>query len=134
MIVDAEDVDRVSKFKWHTYVNHGNTYAKKSHPTMTLHKFILNAPDGSVIDHINGNGLDNRKENLRIVSHRVNRQNSKKHRDGHPLGCYFHKSHNKWMARIKVNGVGHFLGYYNTPEEASHVYKLACWLYGVDVE
>lgn len=67
----------------------------------TLHSVILkrnNICDNNVCDHINGNKLDNRKSNLRIVSRSINRMNTKS------KGYYFDKTKNKWRAYIKING------------------------------
>lgn len=79
-------------------------------------------PDGD-IDHINGDGLDNRISNLRVVSHRMNMQNVKRRRDsasGVTGVCWF-KRYNKWMARI---GTKH-IGYFDTLEAATAARRAA---------
>lgn len=89
------------------------------------------------LDHINGNRLDNRIENLRIATTRQNALNRKRHRDGNLPGCYRHtaKSGNKvgWYASIHINGKALYLGYYQTEQEAHTAYLFAAILYGVEV-
>lgn len=81
-------------------------------------------PDGD-IDHINGNTLDNRVENLRDVSKAGNQQNQrrahKRNKTGH-FGASEYMNTGKYRARIRVDGVIHFLGLFDTPEEASQTY------------
>ena len=69
-----------------------------------MHRFIMNAEKGSVIDHINCDKLDNRKSNLRIVSNSQNAQNSIKKTDGY-IGVSFDKISNDWRCCIRINGL-----------------------------
>jgi hypothetical protein len=79
----------------------------------------------AVIDHKNGDKLDNRIENLRLVSNRENTQNSHKHRNGRLTGCYFRKDCNKWTTQISISGKSIRLGYYNSELEAHQIYLKA---------
>ena len=116
-IIDLEYVDSVKKYKWSYRKNDG--YASNK-TTGLLHRFIMNPSDDMVVDHINGNKLDNRRCNLRICT---NQQNSFNHKvlinneSGHS-GIYFRKDTNKWRARIKVGNKDIHLGYFKTLEEA----------------
>ncbi len=83
-------------------------------------------PEGVQIDHINCNRIDNRFENLRLVTDRENMQNMKVHREGKLVGCSFHKRMNKYMARIVIGKKLIHLGYYDTEEEAHNAYVSAC--------
>jgi hypothetical protein len=83
-------------------------------------------PQGLEIDHINGNKIDNRIENLRLVTHRVNGQNRKEHRDGLLVGCVFYKREKKYYSRIRINSKRIYLGLYETEQEAHRAYKIAC--------
>jgi hypothetical protein len=83
-------------------------------------------PQGLEIDHINGNRLDSRMENMRLVTNRGNSQNKKVHRDGHLVGCTFHKRKKRYMSQIKINSKLIFLGYFKTEQEAHRAYKIAC--------
>ncbi len=77
------------------------------------------------IDHINGNGLDNRIINLRSVNHRQNHQNKKCHRNGHVLGTHRRKDTGRWQSQIYIEGVIHRLGQYDTAKEAHNAYLKA---------
>lgn len=91
-LVDDEDYDLVMKYKWGAYFDEhtkgyyaksmtGSTRAKALHHRM--HRVILGLVKSLPhVDHINGNGLDNRKENIRIVTQTQNNRNLRKHRDG----------------------------------------------------
>ena len=89
-------------------------------------------PQGMEIDHINGNKIDNRIENLRLVTRRGNQQNRKTHRAGRLTGtCYnkiYHddKIYHYWKSQIKINKTGITIGYYKTEPEAHRAYKIAC--------
>ena len=83
-------------------------------------------PQGMEIDHINGNKIDNRIENLRLVTNRQNQQNRKKHRAGKLFGCYFNKSVGKYHAQIRIGDKVIYLGLYKTEQEAHKAYTIAC--------
>ena len=83
-------------------------------------------PKGMEIDHINGDKLDNKIENLRIVSHRVNSQNQKVHRNGQLTGCSFSKRDSRYSPRILISGKLINLGFRKTEQEANEAYKIAC--------
>src|SRR5574344_1544156 len=71
-------------------------------------------PEDMVIDHINGNKLDNRIENLRLVNQRVNTQNKKAHRQGKLVGCYFDKCRDRYKAQVQIGKKAIYLGRYAT--------------------
>ena len=80
------------------------------------------------IDHINGITNDNRIINLRDVTHRKNSQNAKAHRLGKLVGTAYHKSTNRWYARIKINGIPKHIGSYDSELKAFAAYKAMNWL------
>lgn len=137
-IVDDEDYEELLKFKWSARRD-PNTYYAVSH-TLTacrkrrgirMHRVIIAPPIGMEIDHINGNGLDNRKENLRIVTRRQNSQNKHTPKTSHFPGVNWDKSRGKWATRIKVNKNFYSLGRYGNEETAARVYQFACqWIDG----
>ena len=114
-IVDAEDYTKVSKYKWsETKLGHRRTsYARtnikegEKYRTESLHRLILglSSKDGNIVDHINGNGLDNRKINLRLSSPRENAVNVKTRRDNTSgyKGVSFRKDRGTWRVEIKKN-------------------------------
>lgn len=75
------------------------------------------------IDHINGDKLDNRIENLRDVTSRQNSQNCGIHRNGKLVGASFHKQHQRWRATVYENGKCKHLGLYDSELEAHNKYK-----------
>ena len=89
-----------------------------------LHRHLTGASKGQVVDHINGNPLDNRRANLRICTSAENRRNSKlySHSKSGLKGVYFDKQKNRWRARITVNYRRMFLGNFGTKEEAHAAY------------
>jgi len=93
-----------------------------------LHRWIMGFPEkGKYIDHINNNNLDNRKENLRIVTNSDNLKNSKLRIDN-KTGCKgvsFDKSRNKWSAQIKINYKKIDLGRFASFDEAVKARKEA---------
>jgi len=125
-IIDDDDFERVSAFKWYgaksrmnVYVCHGRS------PALRLHRFILNAGQGDFVDHINGDTLDNRKANLRICTNAENIRNSRKYSTNASgfKGVSYIAWRNKWASKITFNYKKHFLGYYDTKEEAFEAYK-----------
>lgn len=85
-IIDAEDFEFVSQWKWFASRGGNTDYAHRKQridgthkqKTISLHRAIISAPDGMHVDHINHNGLDNRRENLRLCTPAENRWNSKR--------------------------------------------------------
>ena len=86
---------------------------------MRLHRFLMNPSDDMVVDHINHNRLDNRKQNLRLCTQGENLRNKK------VKGVAFDKRRNKWYARIMINRKNLHLGSFDTKEEAIEARKQA---------
>jgi hypothetical protein len=115
MLFDAEDID-ILQIKRYRYciTSHGYAY---NNTLGYAHKILLKSNNKLQIDHMNGNRLDNRKANLRLVTSQEN-----KHNNTVAKGYCFDKSRNKWSAKIKLNGKPIFLGRYNTEAEARAAY------------
>lgn len=97
---------------------------KKEYPAHRLAwLYVYGYWPNNLIDHINGNPLDNRIENLRDVTHRENNQNLSYHRDGKLWGASFHSDRGKWRARVRVDGKDIHLGYFDTELESHEVSK-----------
>ena len=95
-----------------------------------MHREILNSPRGSQVDHINGNGLDNRRQNLRICSFKQNHLNSRPKNGGRFKGVFITPAGN-WTAKIGFNGRLIHLGTFNKIEIAALEYdKAAKILFG----
>lgn len=130
-IVDAEDVPAISEFSWRVRENHGNLYARanSNNRSILMHRLILGAKPGQIVDHINRNGLDNRRENLRFATRRQNFANSQA-RGRHPWkGICFDKrcKSRPWQAVIKINGRNKTAGFYATAQEAARAYDRMAW-------
>ena len=121
-VVDDEDMELASQSKWHAQESGTgkNAYAQRTRTIdgrkkkEFLHRVLMGSPDAEV-DHINGNGLDNRRSNLRIVSRGENAQNMGAHSDG--ASRYVGVSPGKngaWRAAIHVDGAQKYLGQYAT--------------------
>ena len=142
-LVDDEDYEMLMEHKWFANKDDksGKFYVKRKSPidsngkqkTICMHRVITNAPKGKQIDHINGNPLDNRKENLRTCTNQQNQMNrgrTKNNKSGYK-GVYYSKKsksmineHSKpWRAEIQHNKKIIYLGYYKTKEEAALAYN-----------
>lgn len=84
--------------------------------------FLENGWVPEVIDHINGNGIDNRISNLRAVSQRENTLNREYHREGKIAGGTFHKRLGKWQSKIYIDGKYKHLGTFDSEKEAQDAY------------
>lgn len=105
-------------------------YLKEGDKFISLSRLIMDAPNNKMVDHINGNTLDNRKENLRLCSNQQNQCNRKKqikatsskYKGVVYTGKYKTK---RWQSSIKHNGIMQFLGMYETEELAALAYNNA---------
>ena len=129
-IVDDEDFAALSKHKWclnnKGYAVRGSGRAT-GHKTIFMHRVLCATPQGMATDHINGNKLDNRRENLRACTNAENLANRgvpKNNRTGFK-GVSFKKALGKYCARIKINYSEKHLGVFNTAEEAHAAYCAA---------
>ena len=126
-LVDDEDYERASQYKWHAMNKGGGKYYAVGWVDgrdVFLHVFLMNPPFGMEVDHIDGNGLNCQKSNMRLATHANNLKNMNKHRDNTSgfKGVALHKSTGKYQANIWVDGVQHYLGLFILAEEAAHVY------------
>lgn len=111
-IVDDCDYERVSKYKWH----YNNGYAVNSFG-YRMHRLIMMPPDNMVIDHINHDRLDNRRENLRICTQFENSQN-RTHLYATCGNVYSNKNTTRWFAQNMIDGKKVHSKIYNSKEEA----------------
>jgi hypothetical protein len=128
-LVDDADYEWLSRQKWQASWNGGNWYAVKTDVigTMYMHRAIANAPSGSVVDHVDGNTLNNQRCNLRTCSQSENMQNrgkTKTNTSGYK-GVTWHRNRNKFLAQIKVNNKNIYLGYFKSAEDAARAYDEA---------
>lgn len=135
--VDNEDVTSLKNHVWG--INKCWNKNTNKHPrfyagcnmgrgsSLLMHRFIMNAGKGVVVDHINGDEQDNRKENLRICSQRENCENSKERINNisGQKGVCWDSTHKNWIAYIKIKKCNRRLGYYNDINKATRARRLA---------
>lgn len=126
-IVDDADYEELVKHNWYFDGRYAVRWAKRHfyrREKIMLHRAILNPNDDVDIDHINGDTLDNRRENLRICSHAENMHNMKKHADNTSgyKGVTWDKRTRKWQAQIQVSGRKVFIGRFSDKVEAAVAY------------
>jgi len=136
-IVDDEDYDELNKYKWQALYNNNNYYAVRTvgekgntlRKQCRMHHVIIGTPLGMETDHINGNGLDNRKANLRVCTHMENGRNRRISKGKRFKGI--HKHGNGFRVKLKINKKNRFFGTYPTEREAAWLYnKLAVMYFG----
>lgn len=109
----------------------GYCYVQFNDSKIMYHTIVWILTNGTIEDefsqikHKNGNRLDNRIENLRLVAKRADSQSEVAHRDRYLVECYFHRSSNKWRAQIQINKKLINLGCYNAEQEARQAYQTA---------
>lgn len=128
-LIDLSDIEKVGKHRWYASTK---GYVK-SQDNLRLHRLVMDAPDGYLVDHVNRIPLDNRKSNLRLCTPAENSRNvgvSQSNSTGFK-GVYFEKLNNKYRARIKYNGKRVSLGCYENAVDAAIAYdKKAIELFG----
>lgn len=127
-IVDKDDFDRLNKYKWYYedsgYACRRKTFGYYDNKKVYMHREILgDITDKNVVDHINRDGLDNRKLNLRIVTQSHNMFNTGLRRNNSSGYKGVSKSGNRWRASIHIDGKSKHLGTFATKEEAARKYN-----------
>jgi len=139
-IVDPEDYERLAMYKWHAVRAANTFYATRSKRcknskkiiTIQMHRVIISAPAGLLVDHTSRNGLDNRKANLRPATYAQNRQNSRNNTDkstSRYRGVSFNKTRVQYRAAICANGRKMHLGNFSNEIAAAKAYDIAAKKY-----
>lgn len=136
--VDDEDFERLMKYRWQ--VNNPSkskhiTYAKRTDRTcgqrsVSMHREIMGITPGFEIDHIDNDGLNNQKSNLRLATQSQNCQHRRK--PNYPnkyKGVCFHKRNRNYQVEITVNGKRKYLGWFRDAKEAAMVYDRAALMH-----
>lgn len=128
--IDASDIPLVTGFAWQCITNGPNSYAVRRYRdgrvirTESLHRMLVNAPDGMVVDHADGNGLNNRRANLRVCNKAENSANQPTTSSAGTTGVYI-PANGRYEVRISKEGKRFYLGRFDTIEEASAAYRNA---------
>lgn len=140
VLIDEEDYEKVNQFKWYPLFSakgknpyfHSPMKVNKKRVTLLIHRIIMDAPKGLLVDHINGNPLDNRKCNLRLATKSMNAHNAGKRKNA-TASKYRGVTHTNgwWQARIQVQGKQFNLGIRKTEEEAAQLYLDYCRLHNI---
>lgn len=130
-LVDDEDYEELNKDRWYLAKGYNTNYACRYSDRKYMHRLIMNTPKGLVTDHINHNGLDNRKVNLRVCTNTENMRNqsSSKNSTSKYLGVYWVKDRKKWKSQIWANNKKIFLGYHQNEDDAALAYNVAAISY-----
>ncbi len=145
-LIDTEDLPKLLEIPVRWYAKYDKTcqrfYAQAKVPksngrVLLLHRVITDAPKGMHVDHINHDGLDNRKAMLRLATYSengLNRRGPSRHSKSGIRGVYWHKGNRHWRAQIRINGRAHDLGGFRDIEDARSAYEnaLSRVLHGMD--
>jgi predicted CoA-substrate-specific enzyme activase len=138
-LVSPLDFYRLNKFHWYAEIKKEHIYAARNVITsgkkkiiFAMHREIMNFPSGLLVDHKNGNTLDNRRANLRIATrlqNNCNRRKTKSKTSSRFIGVCFHKSQKRWCANIRHNGKKLWLGSFVSEIDAARAYDAAALKY-----
>lgn len=138
--ISEEDSALVSNYKWSASVRKTRVYAvayagggRKSSKLIYMHRLIAGAAAGQMVDHINGNGLDNRRENLRCATRSENNANQMPMRGGVSRfkGVWMNSSRfKKWTAEITKDGTSYRKTFYSEETAAEWYDQMASKLFG----
>lgn len=129
-LVDEEDFEKLNKYNWTAVKSFGIYYAIrmssavgcKKRLRIYMHREIINT---EIVDHIDGNGLNNTRENLRATTARINRLNSKMNINNKSGYRGVHKGYKKWCAVVYIGGKRIVLGESKDPKECAKIYNNA---------
>jgi hypothetical protein len=127
ILVDEDDMPLLSGFRWYLRKDRNVTYAvaqpEKRGTWVLMHRLLLGAESGQIVDHANGNGLDNRRENIRFATRATNAANSRKRSSARKYKGVS-KNGSGWSAALTTEGQNVNLGTYRTESLAALAYDI----------
>lgn len=142
--VSDEDYDMLMQWKWYVrpayrrntkeIINYYTSGSKKidgKWKSVSMHRLIMGEPKGMMVDHKDGFGLHNERDNLRICTRGQNSMNSvsAKGSSSRYIGVSYHKLQKSWISSICINKKDKFLGYFKVEKEAAIIYNLTARRY-----
>ena len=122
-LIDEADFELVSQYQWHPKPQPGGlVYAAMGKDSVRMHRLLMTPPAGFVVDHVNGNGLDNRRENLRICTISQNTRHSRGVQPNNTsgfIGVSWHQRAAKWCAQICYRREKIYLGVFDSAIDAA---------------
>lgn len=127
-IVDEEDYERISQYRWHPRMERHTCYAMTNvtidgkYTSLRMHRVVMGAPDDQEVDHWDRNGLNNTRANLRYATTSQNNANQGRRSDNHTgfTGVYWHKGSRAW--RVEVGSI--HIGMFECAEDAARAYDI----------
>ena len=128
-LIDKDDKKQVQEYQWHIVNKSNSKYVESSvDNNIYLHRLLMDFPDGLEVDHKNGNPLDNRRDNLRLVTHHkqmMNRSANKGSACPEQAGVYRDNRNGSWYAQIEIDDDVIHLGTFDSVENAIEARKHA---------
>lgn len=135
-VIDMVDYNKVKKYNWYAKHQYGDKYYARTKLPLTgkfiyMHRLIMDIGPNQICDHIDNDGLNNVRENIRICSYADNNRNksiNKNNKSGYK-GIYWSPRHEKYRASIGLNKKNKHLGYFKCPLDAANAYDRAAKKY-----
>lgn len=128
-LIDDRDFKKVNEYKWCATKGGSNifyavrrlTISKNKIRLFYLHHAILGKKKNKVVDHINGNSLDNRRSNLQFVTYSQNsmKRHNRSHNKSGYRGVYLHNRGNRWIAQIRLKNKSFYIGSFINKKDAA---------------
>lgn len=133
-IVDDADYEWLNQWKWRASKDHNTYYAVRSvwaKPSIIMHRLILGLIGNEVVDHMDHDGLNNQRNNLRPCTRKQNQQNMRSHLNSTSkyLGVCVNKHRNRYTVQITGNGKKVFVGHFISEVDAALAYNKAAQKY-----
>jgi len=135
-LVDDENYDFLNQFKWYARRTDGIYYAGRQASSIDgkrkiihMHRVIMETPWGFEVDHINHDGLNNQKYNMRNCIRLQNARNRQSYGSSQYLGVSWYNRYNCWVANITIGGKRIHLGYFKEEEDAAKAYNTSALYY-----